>query len=109
MKLYAVIVAGGIGTRMGTDIPKQFLELAGKPVLMHTIERFLTFSNSIHIITVLPGEYLEFWDQLKRNIPLLCLISLSEEVKHGSYQSGMAWNMLMMMPLLQSTTQSGHW
>jgi len=66
MKLYAVIVAGGIGTRMGTDIPKQFLELAGKPVLMHTIERFLTFSNSIHIITVLPGEYLEFWDQLKK-------------------------------------------
>ena len=51
---------------MGTDIPKQFLELAGKPVLMHTIERFLTFSNSIHIITVLPGEYLEFWDQLKK-------------------------------------------
>jgi len=34
--------------------------------LMHTIERFLTFSNSIHIITVLPGEYLEFWDQLKK-------------------------------------------
>lgn len=66
MKLYAVIVAGGSGTRMGTDIPKQFLELAGKPVLMHTIERFLTFSNSIHIITVLPGEYLEFWDQLKK-------------------------------------------
>ncbi len=51
---------------MGTDIPKQFLELAGKPVLMHTIERFLTFSNSIHIITVLPGEYLEFWHQLKK-------------------------------------------
>ncbi|HPI69134.1 MAG TPA: 2-C-methyl-D-erythritol 4-phosphate cytidylyltransferase [Bacteroidales bacterium] len=66
MKLYAVIVAAGSGTRMGTDIPKQFLELAGKPVLMHTIERFLTFSNSIHIITVLPGEYLEFWDQLKK-------------------------------------------
>ncbi|MGI6309951.1 MAG: NTP transferase domain-containing protein, partial [Bacteroidales bacterium] len=39
MDLYALIVAGGAGRRMGTVIPKQFLELAGKPVLMHTAER----------------------------------------------------------------------
>jgi len=43
MKLYALIVAGGSGRRMGTDIPKQFLEIAGKPILMHTIERFYDF------------------------------------------------------------------
>ncbi|HRT48502.1 MAG TPA: 2-C-methyl-D-erythritol 4-phosphate cytidylyltransferase, partial [Bacteroidales bacterium] len=52
MDKYALIVAGGSGKRMGIDTPKQFLELAGKPVLMHTIERFRKFSSTIEIITV---------------------------------------------------------
>jgi len=56
-----VIAAGGSGKRMGKSIPKQFLELAGKPVLMHSIERFLQFDKSIRIITVLPENQLEFW------------------------------------------------
>ncbi len=93
MKLYAVIVAGGSGTRMGTDIPKQFLELAGRPVLMHTIERFLTFSNSIHIITVLPGEYLEFWDQLKKkyNFTLPHIIVRGGETRFISVRNGLEY------------------
>jgi len=65
MKLYALIVAGGSGRRMGTDIPKQFLEIAGKPILMHTIERFYDFDESIEIITVLPENQLLFWSELK--------------------------------------------
>lgn len=65
MKLYAVIVAGGSGKRMGADIPKQFLELAGKPVLMHTIERFKTFDDSIEIVTVLPENQLRYWTELQ--------------------------------------------
>lgn len=93
MKLYAVIVAGGSGTRMGTDIPKQFLELAGRPVLIHTIERFLTFSNSIHIITVLPGEYLEFWDQLKKkyNFTLPHIIVRGGETRFISVRNGLEY------------------
>jgi 2-C-methyl-D-erythritol 4-phosphate cytidylyltransferase len=66
MNLYALIVAGGTGTRMGTDIPKQFLELAGKPVLMRTIERFRAFDKSIRIITVLPEDQLGYWDELQK-------------------------------------------
>ncbi|NMC39645.1 MAG: 2-C-methyl-D-erythritol 4-phosphate cytidylyltransferase [Bacteroidales bacterium] len=66
MDLYVVIVAGGSGKRMGLDTPKQFLELAGKPVLMHTIERFRTFSESIDIITVLPENQLRFWNDLQK-------------------------------------------
>jgi 2-C-methyl-D-erythritol 4-phosphate cytidylyltransferase len=66
MNLYVVIVAGGSGKRMGAEIPKQFLELAGRPVLMHTIERFLIFSNSIEIITVLPENQLRFWLELQK-------------------------------------------
>ena len=66
MNRYALIVAGGTGRRMGKSIPKQFLELAGKPVLMHTIERFLHFDKSIKIITVLPEDQLEFWEELQK-------------------------------------------
>jgi 2-C-methyl-D-erythritol 4-phosphate cytidylyltransferase len=66
MDLYVVIVAGGSGKRMGMDTPKQFLELAGKPVLMHTIERFREFSPSIEIITVLPENQLRFWHDLQK-------------------------------------------
>lgn len=66
MDLYVVIVAGGSGKRMGMDTPKQFLELAGRPVLMHTIERFMKFSESIEIITVLPENQLRFWLDLQK-------------------------------------------
>lgn len=62
---YVVIVAGGSGKRMGAEIPKQFLELAGKPVLMHTIERFKAFDEAIEIITVLPENQLRHWCELQ--------------------------------------------
>jgi len=65
MKLYAVIVAGGSGKRMGAELPKQYLELAGRPVLMHTIERFRAFNESIEFITVLPENQLRFWSDLQ--------------------------------------------
>jgi 2-C-methyl-D-erythritol 4-phosphate cytidylyltransferase len=66
MNQYVVIVAGGSGKRMGMDTPKQFLELAGRPVLMHTIERFREFNESIEIITVLPENQLRFWTELQK-------------------------------------------
>lgn len=66
MDLYALIVAGGSGKRMGMDTPKQFMELAGKPVLMHTIEKFRQFSSSIEIITVLPENQLRYWTELQK-------------------------------------------
>jgi 2-C-methyl-D-erythritol 4-phosphate cytidylyltransferase len=66
MDLYVVIVAGGTGKRMGGDTPKQFLELAGKPVLMHTIERFRLFNDAIEIITVLPENQLRSWSELQK-------------------------------------------
>ena len=73
MKLYAVIVAGGSGKRMGAEIPKQFLVLAGRPVLMHTIERFKAFDENIEIITVLPENQLRHWLELQKkytfNVP----------------------------------------
>lgn len=64
MKKYALIVAGGKGLRMGKDLPKQFLPLAGKPILMHTIERFYQYDNAINIVLVLPKEHQAYWQSL---------------------------------------------
>ena len=61
---YIIIVAGGKGLRMGTDIPKQFLPIGGKPVLMRTLERFRKYSEDLQIILVLPEAQQEYWHQL---------------------------------------------
>ncbi len=63
-KNYAIIVAGGSGTRMGSAIPKQFLLLNGKPVLMHTIEAFHNCVAQPHILLVLHADFHTYWHQL---------------------------------------------
>lgn len=62
MQKYAVIVAGGSGTRMQSEFPKQFIELRGLPILMHTINAF--HFDDIQIILVLPANQIDFWKQL---------------------------------------------
>lgn len=62
LKRYAVIVAGGTGSRMNTELPKQFLLLGGKPVLMHSIEKF--YACGADVILVLHQNYTELWKQL---------------------------------------------
>jgi 2-C-methyl-D-erythritol 4-phosphate cytidylyltransferase len=64
VKRYCIIVAGGSGKRMMSAIPKQFLLLDGKPLLMHTIERFHSFDPLIEIIVVLPSEHHSLWSSL---------------------------------------------
>lgn len=64
MKRYAIIVAGGSGTRMGVDTPKQFLPLGQKPVLLHTLEAFYRFDRQITIILVLPQAYFDEWNMI---------------------------------------------
>ena len=61
---YVIIVAGGKGLRMGSDIPKQFLPIGGRPVLMRTIERFREYSEDLQIILVLPKTQHDYWRQL---------------------------------------------
>jgi len=61
-----IIVAGGSGSRMETSIPKQFLDLNGMPILMHTINRFYKYDSTIKIILVLPGDEMENWNSLLR-------------------------------------------
>lgn len=71
---YVIIVAGGKGLRMGGDTPKQFLPLAGKPILMRTIERFRAYSERIGIIVVLPQEQQAYWKELCERYDFMRLI-----------------------------------
>jgi len=64
MLKYAIIVAGGKGERMGAKTPKQFLELANKPILMHTLEKFKKADPTIEIILALPENQIDFWEEL---------------------------------------------
>ncbi|WP_219226284.1 2-C-methyl-D-erythritol 4-phosphate cytidylyltransferase [Pedobacter antarcticus] len=66
MKYIAIIVAGGKGSRMNHAVPKQFLELQGKPVLMHTLEAFANCALKPEIILVLNIHQHEFWEELCR-------------------------------------------
>jgi 2-C-methyl-D-erythritol 4-phosphate cytidylyltransferase len=63
-QLFAIIVAGGSGSRMNADVPKQFLLLNGKPILQHTVEQFLKVSPAPHIILVLPARDQHIWASL---------------------------------------------
>lgn len=63
-KLYAIIVAGGKGMRMGKDLPKQFLPIDGTPILMHTLQAFYDYDPSMTLIVVLPSDQQAYWSNL---------------------------------------------
>ncbi|WNJ18904.1 2-C-methyl-D-erythritol 4-phosphate cytidylyltransferase [Pontibacter sp. G13] len=65
-KRAAIIVAGGSGTRMGAEIPKQFLPIAGTPILILTAKRFLEFDSEMPIVLVLPTSSFEYWNEVSR-------------------------------------------
>lgn len=68
MRKYVLIVAGGKGLRMGGDLPKQFIPLEGKPVLMHTLEAFHRWDASAELVLVLPEDHQPYWKMLCREI-----------------------------------------
>ena len=92
MKNYVIIVAGGKGLRMGSDIPKQFLPIGGRPVLMRTIERFQAYSPTLQIILVLPKAQQDYWQQLCRDYHFAVEYLLADggETRFHSVQNGLA-------------------
>lgn len=68
MKSYVIIVAGGKGLRMESDLPKQFIPVAGKPLLMHTVEKFADWNSEAEIILVLPADHQPYWTMLCKEI-----------------------------------------
>lgn len=89
---YIIIVAGGKGLRMGGDLPKQFMPLHGKPVLMHTIERFRSYSDELKIILVLPHEQQDYWRQIcqKHNFTIEHTVVDGGQTRFHSSQNGVA-------------------
>jgi len=91
MKKFALIVAGGVGSRMGAELPKQFIELAGKPILVWTIQRFLDFDPGMDVVLVLPASQLERWEQIRRQFQLTGKIRLVSggETRFQSVKNGL--------------------
>ena len=89
---YAIIVAGGKGTRMGSDIPKQFLPVNGLPVLMQTIKRFKECGDGLEIIIVLPKEQHEYWYELCKKHRFTSTYTVAEggETRFHSVKNGLA-------------------
>lgn len=89
---YIIIVAGGKGLRMGGDIPKQFLPINGKPVLMRTIERFREYSPTLQIILVLPVVQQEYWRNLCKEYDFRIDYQIANggETRFHSVQNGLA-------------------
>lgn len=89
---YVVIVAGGKGLRMGGDVPKQFLLFGGKPVLMHTIERFHAFDAQLQIILVLPPDQQGYWHELclAHHFKLPYLLADGGATRFESVRNGLA-------------------
>jgi 2-C-methyl-D-erythritol 4-phosphate cytidylyltransferase len=89
---YIIIVAGGKGLRMGSDITKQFLPIGGKPVLMRTLERFREYSDDIQIILVLPEAQQEYWHQLcdEYHFDVEYTLANGGQTRFHSVQNGLA-------------------
>ena len=89
---YVIIVAGGKGLRMRSDIPKQFLPIGGKPVLMRTLERFREYSTELQIILVLPENQQDYWLQLCQQYHFEVKYQLANggQTRFHSVQNGLA-------------------
>jgi len=92
LKKYAIIVGGGSGTRMNTPVPKQFMLLDDKPILMHSIYKFADAYPEIEIIVVLRPDQMDFWKQLCIEHKFLVPHSLTAggETRFHSVKNGLA-------------------
>ena len=89
---YVIIVAGGKGLRMGSDVPKQFLPIGGKPILMRTIERFRAYDDNLQIILVLPEAQQDHWRRLCEDYHFMVdyMLANGGETRFHSVQNGLA-------------------
>jgi 2-C-methyl-D-erythritol 4-phosphate cytidylyltransferase len=91
-KEYALIVAGGKGSRIKSKLPKQFLELKGKPILLHTLEAFYRYSENIKIILVLPEDDFEIWEGICKKFNFNKPVTLQKggETRFQSVKNGLS-------------------
>ena len=91
-KEYAIIVAGGKGTRMKSHIPKQFILLNGKPILMHTLEVFASYTPELSIILVLPESDINTWENLcdQHNFAIPHSLTIGGDSRFQSVRNGLS-------------------
>lgn len=93
MDKYAIIVAGGSGKRMESNIPKQFLKIGNKLVLMHSIDAFRNFDNEINIILVLPEDQIAYWKEQCQKFRYTCDFPVAKggESRFHSVKNGLQY------------------
>lgn len=86
-----VVVAGGSGHRMGGPIPKQYLELKGKPLILHTLEKFYAFDPQIKVVLVMAKSHIKFWEKISISYEPCFGIVVAEggETRYDSVKSGL--------------------
>lgn len=91
MNKYAVLVAGGNGTRMGSSLPKQYLHLHDQPILLHTLKTFIAAFEDIHIILVLPEAYVSYTKEIFEEYDFRYPITyaIGGETRFHSVQNGL--------------------
>ena len=91
MKEYALIVAGGKGTRINSKLPKQFIGLNGKPILLHTIEAFYNYSEKISVVLVLPEDDFGIWESICKEFNFKKPVALQKggETRFQSVKNGL--------------------
>ena len=92
MTRYIIIVAGGKGLRMGGEIPKQFRLIAGRPVLMRTVEAFLAAYSDIHVVLVLPHDQQAYWAALCQDYAFRAPMTIADggATRFHSVQNGLS-------------------
>ena len=91
MKHGVVIVAGGTGQRMGSEIPKQYMELDGKPIIIHTLEKFFHFDPYIKVVLVLAAGHLGYWETISLSHEFGSSVEVAPggETRYESVKSGL--------------------
>jgi len=91
MKKFALIVAGGSGSRMNNAVPKQFIEINDRPVLMHTLDAFFKFDSKLEFILVLPKDQVTVWKALcqKHQFKTEYKIAFGGETRFQSVKNGL--------------------
>ena len=91
-KRHVIIAAGGSGSRFNSELPKQFLDLSGSPILMRTLETFANAQHGINIILVLPSEHLALWREMCaiHNFSVQHKIAVGGSTRYQSVKNGLA-------------------
>ncbi|MCK5136831.1 MAG: 2-C-methyl-D-erythritol 4-phosphate cytidylyltransferase [Bacteroidales bacterium] len=88
-----VVVAGGVGRRMGNNIPKQYLDLDGKPLIIHTLEKFLQFDPDMKVVLVMASGHRKFWDviSISYDYGSGIIIAAGGETRYESVKNGLQY------------------